>query len=274
MIAVFGDSFAKTFSLFKDSRVKVYSFKGATMKGLAKRNENRKKIESILKNNRHVQCAIFIFGQVDLNLSYYYDLVGASQRGEVAFNSQYSQFISAYVDWVNYIPGKFKRIICAPFPSPLDQTYTLCSLVNYGSVGEDQLRAEINKLTDHSTDIDRKTRYFEFIYALKLKVHKSKKITNIEYIEFNNHVLGPNLYVLDKYMTPNKFSFHLQWGPLITPIINELNAIGVRLDNSDIVDDMADVESKYLNQKTIAAAENDKKYAQLYMDVSQKLNAN
>jgi hypothetical protein len=42
---IFGDSFIGPFSLIKDNNLKLYKFKGATMKGLGKYdNENRKKI--------------------------------------------------------------------------------------------------------------------------------------------------------------------------------------------------------------------------------------
>ena len=41
---VFGDSFVGAFSLIDDDNLKIYRFKGATMRGLGKKeNENRKK---------------------------------------------------------------------------------------------------------------------------------------------------------------------------------------------------------------------------------------
>jgi hypothetical protein len=76
-ILIFGDSFSNTFKSFKDPNIKVFTYKGATAKGLTKiNNENRKDIlKNINKDPNFKGCLIFVFGNVDLHLSYYYNLL-------------------------------------------------------------------------------------------------------------------------------------------------------------------------------------------------------
>ena len=70
---IFGDSFIGPFKLVDDSKIRIYKFTGATMKGITKKeHKNRKKIINILSKNPNPKCIIFNFGQVDLYLSYYY----------------------------------------------------------------------------------------------------------------------------------------------------------------------------------------------------------
>ena len=62
---VFGDSFIGPFKLIADKNIKIYKFKGATLKGLTKENnENRIKIEDVVTQANKkgvINCMIFIF---------------------------------------------------------------------------------------------------------------------------------------------------------------------------------------------------------------------
>ena len=104
-IIVFGDSFARIFSLVKPETITVYPYKGATLKGLTKKNNsNRIRIEKIISNELTAKYAIFVFGQVDLNLSFYYDLIANGTE------TKYEQYIVDYTYWIQSIchPKKIK----------------------------------------------------------------------------------------------------------------------------------------------------------------------
>ena len=69
----FGDSFVRIFTLIGNPEIGVKAFKGATAKGLTKeKNENRQEIIETLGARPGTQCAIFVFGNVDVHMSYYY----------------------------------------------------------------------------------------------------------------------------------------------------------------------------------------------------------
>ena len=74
MNIVFGDSFIGPFKLLDDNNLKVYKFKGATMKGIGKKNnKNAITINNTVKKNKNkINCLMFNFGQVDLHFSFYY----------------------------------------------------------------------------------------------------------------------------------------------------------------------------------------------------------
>ena len=68
----FGDSFIGIFKLIDDPNNHIHKYKGATMKGLLKEdNENRINIIKTINSYKNINCCIFSFGQVDLHFSYY-----------------------------------------------------------------------------------------------------------------------------------------------------------------------------------------------------------
>ena len=70
---IFGDSFIGAFNLIESKNLKIYKFKGKTIKGLSKQEDkDRKKIINIVNQNKNIKCIVFNFGQVDLYFSYYY----------------------------------------------------------------------------------------------------------------------------------------------------------------------------------------------------------
>jgi hypothetical protein len=59
---IFGESFIGSFSLIKDNNLKLYKFKGATMKGLGKYdNKNRKKNNKFINSLNCNNCNKIIF---------------------------------------------------------------------------------------------------------------------------------------------------------------------------------------------------------------------
>lgn len=270
MILVFGDSFAKIFTLIKDNIIKVHSFKGATLKGITKPdNENRKEIEQILLKKKNIKYAIFVFGQVDINLSFYYDKCHSKNKSENKniFSSYNSDILKNYVNWISNLPGNFKRIILGAYPSPLDQEYTIYSLINYGSLNKEEVNNNLELLKYYSSDLLRKTRYFEFIYLLKFYCN-SLKLTNknhnsVEYFDINEYLLDENLDIKDEYIDISKYNMHIRWEPIIPFLIKKLNDLCINISEKDIVDNIDEIESKYLKRKTQII--NDRQYLERFL---------
>ncbi len=78
---VIGDSFIGIFTLLnKKANMKVLKVKGGTLKGFSREgNEARVTMQQLLESPEPFQCGLFGFGQVDMNLSFYYDLIVKQQ---------------------------------------------------------------------------------------------------------------------------------------------------------------------------------------------------
>lgn len=251
MIYVFGDSFSKIFTLFKDTKIQVFSYKGATLKGIAKNtNDSRLVIERAIRKNKNITHAVFSFGQVDLNLSFYYDIVknnGIIPNGGCI---HYSEYIKQYIEWISNIPGRFRRIIIVPYPSPLDAAHTINSLINYGSLTKEEVQMYYAQLEFCSNDIIRSTRYFEFLYNMQKNCHKYSFHNNIIYTNLNKYILNENLEIKNEFRDVSEFNMHLRWGPIIPCIIEEFKLNDVKISDKDIVDNINEIEDKYIQNKS------------------------
>lgn len=260
MIFVFGDSFARVFSLFKESNVQVYAYKGATLKGLAKpTNENRLAIERIIKKNKNISCAIFSFGQVDLNLSFYYDVT--KNQGKIPFSAAeyYSEYINKYVEWIANLPGRFRIVILTPYPSPLNAEHTINSLINYNSISKEVVEQFQPQLELCAANDARQIRYYEFIYCLQKKCKEGFSSHHLVCINLNKHILNENLVIKNEFYDVSQYNMHLRWGPIIPCILAEFSQFGQLLTKADIVSNLAEIEEKYIKEKT-EWLENNKDY--------------
>jgi hypothetical protein len=242
MFIVFGDSFARIFSLFKENKFKIYGFKGATLKGLTKpSNQNRLTIEKIINKNKKIKYVIFTFGQVDLNLAFYYDIVNNN-----GISKDIKQYIKEYIHWINNLSGNFQRIIIAPYPSPFNSEFTINSLINYGSLTKEDIIKYKREIELYTSDFTRKVRYFEYLYILENEC----KNNNIVYINLNNYILTNTLEVKSEFRDISQYNMHLRWGPLIPFIISEFQALKIPINNTDIVDNINEIEERYIKEKT------------------------
>lgn len=250
MIVVFGDSFARIFTLFKSEKVQVYAFKGATLKGLTRgSSENRGTIERILKKNRAIKYAFFCFGQVDINLSFYYDIV--KSKGNIPDGaSQLNDHIKQYIDWINELQGNFYRAIILPYPSPLDANRTALSLIHYNSINKEQLEEYKASIEFCASDLNRKIRYFECIYTIQEYTKKNNVHRNIIIFNLIDHILNDNLQIRECFIDISKHNMHIRWEPLIPYIVQECTRLNIPLTNDDVVNNILSIEAEYLQYKT------------------------
>ena len=95
---VIGDSFIGIFTLLsKKANMKVLKVKGGTLKGFSREgNEARVTMQQLLESPEPFQCGLFGFGQVDMTLSFYYDLIVKEQ-----FNDDGIQLIhDSPINWL------------------------------------------------------------------------------------------------------------------------------------------------------------------------------
>jgi len=133
-VSFFGDSFVRLFSLVKNRGLRVRGYKGATAKGLTKAgNSNRKDILKQLRQRPNTTRAVFVFGNVDVQMSYYFCKYSRSPPEMIDFDA----IAKDYVDFVASLPIS-EAIVVGVYPSPLVDDEVVASLGNYGILNDDQ----------------------------------------------------------------------------------------------------------------------------------------
>lgn len=213
---IFGDSFIGPFSLIKDNNLKLYKFKGATMKGLGKcDNENRKKIINTINKNKNMNCIIFNFGQVDLYFSYYYNKFINNKKFMM------TSIIKKYVEFINSLNcNNCNKIIFAVYPSPIIDENIFNVLLAYGILSN-------NVVNSISNSDKKKVSNFIFRYNMYLKfnnlLEKYCKLNKINFINLDSFLLDKNKKIKSKFLDPvSKFNIHLLWESLIPIILSQI----------------------------------------------------
>lgn len=213
---IFGDSFIGPFSLIKDNNLKLYKFKGATMKGIGKYdNENRKKIIDTINKNKNINCIIFNFGQVDLYFSYYYNKFINKKKFMM------TSIIKKYVEFINSLNcNNCNKIIFAVYPSPIIDENVFNVLLSYGILSN-------NNVNSISNSDKKKVSNYIFRYNMYLKfnnlLQKYCKLHKINFIKLDSFLLNKNKKIKSKFIDPiSKFNIHLLWEPIIPVILSQI----------------------------------------------------
>ncbi len=202
---IFGDSFIGPFTLINDNHLKIFKYKGATMKGITKDdNDNRKNIIKNVNKYNNINCIIFNFGQVDLFFSYYYTKFVQKK------NIMISSIIKKYVQFIHSLNcNNCKKIIFSIYPSVIDDKYVFDTLYYYGILSKDIINSisdnDKQKLSNHKF---RFNLYSKFNHLLQ----KYSNIYNINFINFDSHLLNKYNKVKPLFIDPvSKLNIHLLW---------------------------------------------------------------
>ena len=132
----FGDSFSRIFTLVNHPQIYIKAYKGASAKGLTKpKNENRIDILETLENKPGTKAAIFVFGNVDVHMSYWFCKHGRDPPEEPDFEAIAAQ----YVSFIASLPGAFERVVIGVYPSSLLEAESVpTSITAYGVLTEEQ----------------------------------------------------------------------------------------------------------------------------------------
>lgn len=271
---VFGDSFIGPLKLFKHPRWIFVKFKGGTMKGLTKPdNENRtviaNTINKFIRGNR-LNAVIFCFGTVDMQFSYYYSKLMNKPFNPGEIIDGYIQFIKSVVD-----PRKYKVGIQLAYPSAVSENNMLYQLENYHIMDEfygfpkrdlsieltepererliklytkikDTKRPEAQQLLEPDFKMAaRAERLNAFNSLMKRKIHG----THIGIINMGQHMVDAHGMVKREFIDPSSVNVHFRWEPQIPFMIREMKYYGLSDKYMGEVKAMIAEEEKYLREK-------------------------
>jgi hypothetical protein len=206
-ILVFGDSFSNTFKSFKDPNIKVFKYKGATAKGLTKiDNVNSQDIiKHINEYNKYNEkgCLIFVFGNVDLHFSYYYNLLLQKPFDMKEIIKLYVQFVASLE-----VNKNIKKYICNIYPSAVLNTNVPGQLWNYNIFTKKFIKENEDLILEHSNDKLRLERLNNANTFLKEECIKN----NISFIDINSDIMKDNT-VKSEFIDPGIYNIHLRYEP-------------------------------------------------------------
>lgn len=201
MIKVFGDSHSRIFKKINLDKFKidVDSISGASLNGLCKINSKlniNQKIINYLKNNKP-DFLILKFGQVDIDLNYYYKIVVKNEN--ININNFVKNLIHNYIIFIlnisNYIPLSNIIIFGINPPTLIDQK----SCFNYTK----------RIILDNNNSIKFKQKLFNNIKSIEIRTHFSIIFNHILKNQcFKNNIKFTNVFndFLENNIISKKFT--------------------------------------------------------------------
>mmetsp|Transcript_19364 Transcript_19364/g.39148 ORF Transcript_19364/g.39148 Transcript_19364/m.39148 type:complete len:420 (-) Transcript_19364:63-1322(-) len=206
-VAFFGDSFVRLFGLIERPDVMVRGFKGASAKGLGREgNENRDTIRNFVDGptGKHLERLVFVFGSVDVHLSFYYTKYVKGQDIDL------DDIAEKYVDFVadlSTADSSVKKTIVGVYFSPLADADVGPSLASYGSLTEEQAA-----LVSGSHDAELRNRQ-ERVLAFNNAVRKRCEERGcVQYEDINDVMTDSETYeIKDAYKDVSNHNIHIVW---------------------------------------------------------------
>lgn len=203
-VAFFGDSFVRLFGLLERPDVMVRGFKGGSAKGLGREgNENRDTILNFVDGpGRHLERLVFVFGSVDVHLSFYYMKYVKGQDIDL------DTIAEKYVDFVADLPAtpSCVKTIVGVYYSPLADADVGPSLASYGSLTEEQAA-----LVSGSHDAELRNRQ-ERVIAFNRAIKKRCEERDVQYDDINDVMTDSETYeIKDAYKDVSNHNIHIVW---------------------------------------------------------------
>jgi hypothetical protein len=271
---VFGDSFIGPLRLFKHPRWIFVKFKGGTMKGLTKPdNENRTVITNTIakfERGNRLNAVIFCFGTVDIQFSYYYSKLMNKPFAPGDIIDGYINFIKSIID-----PKKVKVGVQLAYPSTVSEHNMLYQLEQYHIIDEfygfpkrdlsvelttterehlikiykkikDTKRPEAQKILAPDFTFEKRiARLKMFNTLMKSKLHGSQ----IGIIDICRHIVDAKGYVKREFIDPSGVNVHFRWEPQIPYMLREFRYYGLSDKYMGDVKKLIAEEEKYLKDK-------------------------
>lgn len=271
---VFGDSFIGPLKLFKHPRWIFIKFKGGTIKGLTKPdNENRTIITNTINKfikGKRLNAVIFCFGTVDIQFSYYYSKLMNKPFNPGEIIDGYIQFIKSVVD-----PRKYKVGVQLAYPSAVSEHNMLYQLEQYHIVDEfygfpkrdltveltDAEREQLIKLYNKIRDTKRPeaqqilesdfkmSARIERLNAFNLLMKHKIRDTHIGIINMGQYMVDAHGMVKRVFIDTSSLNVHFRWEPQIPFMIREMKYYGLTDKYMGDVKAMIAEEEKYLRDK-------------------------
>jgi hypothetical protein len=192
---IYGDGASGPFFILENSKIKINRIRGTSIEDITSTNN---KLLKLLKKDIQTEFKylIFILGQIDLFYNYYYYKIKNKK-----FN--YKKIINNYINLLNSLKiDNTKIIIFAVIPNNIinDNNFT----------NKIKKKYKINNLF-----IQQNIKYFKYKFRENLRLKFNKylkkkcKINNINFINCDNLILNKNNKIKNKYINPDKNSFHI-----------------------------------------------------------------
>lgn len=204
----FGDSFVGCFTLLPSKHNFVLKkFKGATAKGLTRAtNENRQTVLSTVKRLyekracRPVNQAVFVFGNVDVHMSYYY----CRYHKKKAID--FEEIACAYVSFVASVPHTQHKTVVGVFPSSWQAKHVRHALAVYRAI----LDEDKALIPDGDCLLsERQKRVLQFNRVLKRECAKHPSIT---YVDVYQELVDPaTQQVRPRFLDESLYNVHFIW---------------------------------------------------------------
>ena len=258
-IAIFGDSHSNVFNKFNVDGVNIFcnSISGGTISGLPKRISTlniKNIIIDYLKNNSP-DYIIFKFGQVDIELGYYYKNI---IKNENINKEDYIKYLlDSYISFINEIEKYIdinKIIICGINPPCLiskSDCFEYTKRIIFENVNNN-LDIYIDKLNNLIENINNRTKFStNFNYELR-NLCKNK---NIKYIEVFNELLTNEGILNDIFVDNNKLEHHIKGISINSQTFEPINKYFKNLifklikTQDDLIDTIGytDIYERYIN---------------------------
>lgn len=234
---ILGSSSCELFSLIKNNNILINKFKGANILGLIKPdNNNREKINLIVKKyGSKLKKIIFIFGEVDIHFSYFYNLVYRDIDLLTDKSLNFDIISKKYIEFVDSLKyySNCPKVIIGPFPNTLlNEVEIYNRLILYGILDKEEFPS-FNCL-DQSIVLNfnqkKQVKVFETFnkYLSKYCQQYNYKFIDLSLICLNKKgIIKKNL--IHKH---NKLNIHLNWEPLIKPLSLACGLKNLKLKNS------------------------------------------
>ena len=204
IIKIFGDSHSRIFKKINLTKftIDVDSISGASLSGLTNKNSQlqvKNKIIDYLHNNKP-SFLIFKFGQVDIDLQYYFKIVIKNQKiNKKEYVKNLIQNYIKFIDEISKIYPKHKIIIYGINPPTLIDKQK-CFDYTLRIISEKNINNDIkNKLLNSIDNIEERT-IFSKLFNKTCKYYCDKN--NIKYIEVFDDLLENNI-IMSKYTNNN-----------------------------------------------------------------------
>ena len=213
MILVFGDSFAGVFKLFPRHEVSTRVFGGATAKGLNNAQSESGAnpiIRSMARKIRHGRV-IFVFGNVDIHLKFYYKCVTSG----VPDTAKYiAEMVQAYSEFVRSLHERDVTIVNV-MPAVVDPRHMLSALQRY--LFGDSPNADLTRLYKQRPEL------FEWDFRNDLVRRANQAIEEwcnreqYDFIDINKKLIDPKTgKIRNVFRDPSKHTnVHVMWEPTV-----------------------------------------------------------
>lgn len=219
-ILIVGTSCCLLFSLIDDSNIQIKHFKGASILGLIKSdNENREQIKLLVeKYNLSLKKIIFYFGTVDIHFSYFYNLIYRNRNLLTDINLNFEIISKKYIDFIDSLKCNCEKIIIGPSPSTLLNEFEIYDrLIMYHIINKQDFPT-LNSIDESIVLNFSKNNQIKVFKTLNKYLNKycqqKYKFINLSSICLNKKGVIKKKFI-HKY---NKLNIHLNWEPLIKPL--------------------------------------------------------